>query len=89
MFLSCQVFLIKKLVDKVLLALASDKWCLANCDVAVSVCDTSFFDSDESHLYAFLCRHVPVTPIALDEITMSSEPIKQAISSHVDPSLLE
>ena len=65
LFLSCQVFLIKKLVDKVLLALASDKWCLANCDVAVSVCDTSFFDSDESHLYAFCVGMFQSRPLRL------------------------
>ena len=44
LFLSCQVFLIKELVDKVLLALTSDLASLVDTDMAVCMLDVSLFD---------------------------------------------
>ena len=64
----------KELVDKVYLPLARDLRRLADGRMTIRVRDHRFFDAEQLHLHCFLRRHVPIKPLALNEIPLLAKP---------------
>ncbi len=75
---------VEKFTDEILLAFAGDFRRFGSDVAAVAVEMGAFLDLEEAELHTALCRHIPFTSFALDEVSVLPEPFKEALLADID-----